>query len=351
MSRSIELAGRRIGPGLPVYVVAEISANHHGDLEAALRIVAEAKSAGADAVKLQTYRPDALTMASDKPWFRVGGGTLWDGRTLHDLYSEARTPWEWHAPLAAAARELGLQLFSSPFDAEAVFFLEELGVPAHKIASFELVDLGLIRLVARTGKPAIISTGMASLSEVEEAVRAFRLAGGTQLALLKCTSAYPSVPEEANLRTLPHMAEAFDVPVGLSDHTPGIAVPVAAVVLGACLIEKHLTLSRSLPGPDSAFSLEPSEFRAMVEAVRVAERAVGGVSYGPTPHEQASLAFRRSLFVTGDMKAGEVFDDSRVRSIRPGLGLHPRHLQEVLGCRAAQDIEAGTPLSWRLVRR
>lgn len=351
MSGWIEIAGRRIGPEAPVYIVAEMSANHHGDLQTALRIIEQAKQAGADAVKLQTYTPEGLTMASDKPWFRVAGGTLWDGRTLYDLYKEARTPWEWHAPLAAAAHDLGLDLFSSPFDGHAVRFLEGLGVPAYKIASFELVDPALIRLVARTGKPTIMSTGMATLSEIEEAVRAFRDAGGGQLALLKCTSAYPSVAEEANLRTLPHLAEAFAVPAGLSDHTPGIAVPVAAVVLGACLIEKHLTLSRSAPGPDSAFSLEPPEFRAMVDAVRTTERALGRVAYGPTDHEKSSLAFRRSLFVVKDMETGDVFDEARVRSIRPGLGLHPRHLEEVLGRVATQGIDAGTPLSWPLVRR
>ena len=276
---------------------------------------------------------------------------MWKGRNLYELYAEAYTPWEWQPKLKQVAEELGLDCFSTPFDFTAVDFLEGMDVPAHKIASFELVDLPLIRKVAKTGKPVIMSTGMASLMEIDESVRAFREAGGKQLTLLKCTSAYPSPPEEMNLRTIPHLAEAFGVPVGLSDHTLGIAVSVAAVALGACVIEKHFTLSRAAGGPDAAFSLEPSEFKAMVEAVRTAEKALGRVSYQVSEKEKASRVFRRSLFVVEDIKAGEVFTEQNIRSIRPGHGLPPKHLPAVLGCIAARDTQRGSPLSWELVRR
>lgn len=349
MSEYIEIKGRRIGPGEPAYIIAELSANHNQDFEQAAKIVEAAKAAGADAVKLQTYTADTLTIASDREYFRVGGGTLWDGRTLHDLYAEAYTPWEWQPKLKAVADRLGLDLFSTPFDPTAVDFLEEMGVPAHKVASFEIVDLPLVERIARTGKPVIMSTGMATLGEIDEAVRAARRAGASQLALLKCTSAYPARPESMNLRSIPHLAGAFGVPAGLSDHTLGVAVPVAAVALGACLIEKHFTLSRATPGPDSAFSLEPDEFRAMVEAVRTAEKALGEVRYGVGPEEEKSRVFRRSLFAVEDVKAGEVFTSENVRSIRPGHGLAPKHLPEVLGRRAAEDIGRGTPLDWRYV--
>ena len=349
MSDYIEINGRRIGPGEPAYIIAELSANHNQDFEQAAKLVEAAKAAGADAVKLQTYTADTLTIASDKEYFRVGGGTLWDGRTLHDLYAEAYTPWEWQPKLKAVADRLGLDLFSTPFDPTAVDFLEEMGVPAHKVASFEIVDLPLVERIARTGKPVVMSTGMATLGEIDEAVRAARRAGASQLALLKCTSAYPAPPESMNLRSIPHLSEAFGVPAGLSDHTLGVAVPVAAVALGACLIEKHFTLSRATPGPDSAFSLEPDEFRAMVEAVRTAEKALGGVRYGVGPEEEKSRVFRRSLFAVKDVKAGEVFTEENVRSIRPGHGLAPKHLPEVLGRRAAEDIGRGTPLGWRHV--
>lgn len=342
---SITIGNRRIGPGQPVYIIAEMSANHGQSFEQACAIVRAAKAAGAGAIKLQTYTPDTITLDCRTPHFQVGKGTLWEGRTLHDLYAEAHTPWDWQPKLARLAQELGLDCFSSPFDLTAVDFLERMNVPAYKIASFELVDLPLIRAVARTGKPAILSTGMASLAEIDEAVRAFREAGGRELALLKCTSAYPSPPEEMNLRTIPHLAEAFGVPAGLSDHTLGTAAPVAAVALGACIIEKHLTLSRSQPGPDSAFSLEPEEFRAMAEAIRTAERALGRVSYEVTEKEAASRVFRRSLFAVRDIKAGEPFTNENVRSIRPGNGLHTRHLDEVLASTAARDIPRGTPLS------
>src|SRR5216684_4180706 len=345
----LRIAGHEIGKGLPVYVIAEVSANHNQSFESAEAIIRAAKQAGADAVKLQTYRPDTITIDSSQSYFRVGGGTLWDGRTLYDLYAEAYTPWEWQPRLKKVAEHLGMDLFSSAFDATAVDFLEEMGVLAHKVASFELVDIPLIQRMARTGKPLIMSTGMATVEEIEEALQTARAAGARQIALLKCTSAYPAPAEEMNLRTIPEMARQFGVPVGLSDHTMGIAAPVAAVALGACIIEKHLTLSRSTPGPDSTFSLEPQEFKAMVEAVRTAEKALGAVHYGLSSKEEASRVFRRSLFVVQDVKRGETFTAENVRSIRPGYGLHTRHLGEVLGKRALRDIERGTPLSWDLV--
>ncbi len=348
-NRRIEIGGRGIGSGCPVYVVAELSANHRQDFDQAVRILHAAKDAGADAVKLQTYTADTITLRSDKACFRIAGGTLWDGRILHDLYQEAFTPWEWQPKLKVIADELGMHLFSSAFDDSAVDFLEQMNVPAHKVASFELVDIGLIQKMARTGKPLIMSTGMASEDEISEAVEAARWAGATQIALLKCTSAYPAPPEEANLLTIPELARRFGCPVGLSDHTMGIAVPVAAVALGACIIEKHLCLRRADGGPDGAFSLEPQEFKAMVEAVRTAEKALGSAQFGAGPREANSRTFRRSLFVVEDMKKGELFTKQNVRSIRPADGLHPRHLNEVLGKRAACDVERGTPLSWALV--
>jgi N-acetylneuraminate synthase len=346
MSQQIEIAGRRIGAGQPPYVIAELSANHGQQLDRAVELVRLAAEAGADAVKLQTYTPDTITIASDKPWFRIESGTRWDGRTLHDLYAEAHTPWEWHEQLMDEARRRGLQLFSSPFDPTAVELLERLDVPAYKVASFEIVDIPLIRLMAATGKPLIISTGMASLGEIEEAVSAAREAGATHIALLKATSSYPAPPEEANLRTIAHLSAAFDVPVGLSDHTLGSAVPVAAVALGASIIEKHLTRRRSDGGPDGAFSTEPEELAALVRDVRDAARAIGTVSYTATEHEAGSRRLRRSLFVVADVAAGEPLTGDNVRSIRPADGLHTRHLDEVIGRRAARDLERGTPLRW-----
>ena len=347
----MRIGNRSIGLGQQTYVVAELSANHNHNFDQAVRIIQASKQAGADAVKLQTYTPDTMTIASEREEFRISGGTIWDGRNLHDLYAEAFTPWEWQPRLKEVAEDLGMDLFSSAFDLTAVDFLEEMGVPAHKVASFELVDIPLIQRMARTGKPLIMSTGMATVEEIEEALCRAREAGATQIALLKCTSAYPAPVEEMNLLTIPEMTRRFAVPVGLSDHTMGIAAPVAAVALGACIIEKHLTLSRSIPGPDSAFSLEPQEFKAMVDAVRTAEKALGRVHFGLSRKEEASRAHRRSLFVVQDVKRGETFTAANVRSIRPGNGLHPRHLEEVLGKRAARDTERGTPLSWELVIR
>lgn len=350
MNPIMEINGRRIGPDFPVYCIAELSGNHNQDFNQAVELIHAAKTAGADAVKLQTYTADTLTIQSDKEYFRVGGGTLWDGRTLYDLYKEAYTPWDWQPKLKSIANELGMDLFSTPFDFTAVDFLEEMNVPAHKIASFELVDLPLITRVARTGKPMIMSTGMATLSEIDDAVKAARDGGATQIALLKCNSAYPAPASEMNLRTIPHLAEAFGVVPGLSDHTLGIAVATSSVALGACIIEKHLTISRSVPGPDSAFSLEPHEFKAMVDAVREAHQALGQVQYHVSERESSSRAFRRSLFVVQDVRAGEIFTGENVRSIRPAHGLPPKFLPEVLGRQAGEDISKGTPLNWSLVK-
>ena len=350
MAMQIKIGEHTIGAGHPVYVIAEVSANHHQDFEQAVKIIRAAKDAGADAVKLQTYTADTMTIASDRPEFRIEG-SIWHGRNLHELYGEAYTPWEWQPRLKQVANDLGLDLFSTPFDATAVDFLERMNVPAHKLASFELVDLPLIQKMSRTGKPLIISTGMATIEEIEEATRTAREAGAAQIALLKCTSAYPAPPEEMNLRTIPELSRRFDVPVGLSDHSMDTAVPVAAVALGACILEKHLALSRSEPGPDTAFSLEPQEFKSMVEAVRVAEKALGTIHFGVGEKEAGSRVFRRSLFVVKDVGSGEVFTSENLRSIRPGHGLHTRHLPEVLGRRAAHDIARGTPLNWDLVDR
>ncbi|MEE9288440.1 MAG: pseudaminic acid synthase [Bacteroidota bacterium] len=349
MEKTIRIGNRLVGESQPTFVVAELSANHGQEFDEAVRLVKAAKESGADAVKLQTYTPDTLTIQSEKEHFRISGGTLWDGRTLYELYGEAYMPWEWQPKLKDIAEDLGMDLFSSAFDPSAVDFLEEMGVPAYKVASFELVDIPLIEYIARTGKPMIMSTGMATLSEIDEAVRAAKKEGATQIALLKCTSAYPAPPEEMNLRAIPHLEEAFGVPTGLSDHTLGIAVPVAAVALGACIVEKHFTLSRDVPGPDSAFSLEPQEFKAMVEAIRTVEVALGKVCYGVSEREAKSRVFRRSLFVVQDMKAGEMFTGENVRSIRPGHGLPPKYLKDVIGRRAGEDIKKGTPLDWEMV--
>ncbi len=348
MAPHVEIGKRIIGQGHPAYVIAEVSANHGQRFDQAVAIVRAAKEAGADAVKLQTYTADTMTLASNRTEFLIKG-TLWQGRNLHDLYREAHTPWDWQPKLKEIANGLGMDCFSSAFDATAVDFLEGMGVPAHKIASFELVDIPLIRKMAKTGKPLIMSTGMATVEEIDEAVHAARDAGATQVALLKCTSAYPAAPEEMNLRTIPELSQRFEVPAGLSDHTLGTAVPVAAVALGACIIEKHITLSRSDPGPDSAFSLEPEEFKATVDAIRVAEKALGTVHFGLSPMEEGSRIFRRSLFVVANVKRGEAFTSDNVRAIRPGHGLHTRHLPEIIGQIAACDIERGTPLSWDLV--
>lgn len=333
----------------PVLIVAELSGNHLGSLDRARALVEAAAGAGADAVKLQTYTADSMTVDADMPWFRIEHGP-WAGRTLHELYREAATPYEWHAELKAEVERRGMLFLSAPFDPAAVEFLEHLGMEAYKIASPELVDLPLLRAVGATGKPVILSTGMATVAEIDEAVATLRAAGCPAIALLKCTSAYPAPVDEMNLETLSDMQARWGLPVGLSDHSVGIEAPVVAVALGARLIEKHLTMSRADGGPDAGFSLEPREFSEMVAAVRTAERALGQACYGPTPAEEPSLPFRRSLFVVADVRAGEELTVENVRAVRPAAGLHTRHLEEVLGRRAARDVPAGTPLGWDLLR-
>jgi len=349
MNKSIEINGHKIGPGQPVYVVAEISANHNQKYEEAVKLVHAAKEVGADAVKIQTYTADTMTLPCATKYFQIGKGTIWEGKNLYELYQEAHTPWDWQPQLKKEAEKIGIDLFSSAFDDTAIDFLEDMGVPAHKVASFELVDISLIERMAKTGKPLIISTGMASLEEIEEALTAARKAGAQEIVLMKCTSAYPAPPEEMNLRSIPDMMEKFKVPVGLSDHTIDKVAAISAVALGACMIEKHLTLSRSVKGPDSEFSLEPEEFRSMVQAIRECEKALGKVSYGANERESHSLRFRRSLFVVEDVKEGEALTHRNLRAIRPGDGLAPKYFEKVLGKKLKKSVSKGTPLSWELV--
>lgn len=349
MIAPIKINNRLVGPDQPAFIIAEMSANHHQKMDEAVKIIQAAKNAGADAIKLQTYTPDTLTIKSDKSDFKVSGGTPWDGSMLYDLYASTYMPWEWQPKLKEIAEDLGLHFFSTPFDPSAVAFLEKLDIPCWKVASFELVDIPLIERIASTEKPIIMSIGMASLTEINDAVQAARNAGADEIALLKCTSAYPATPESMNLRTIPHLSQAFQVPAGLSDHTMGIAVPVAAASLGACIIEKHLTLSRKISGPDSTFSLEPDEFKAMVDAVRSAEKALGCVCYSTNQTDFQSNVFRRSLFFVKDLKTGETISEKNVRSIRPGNGLAPKYLKQIIGRKAATDIHCGTPVSWDLL--
>jgi pseudaminic acid synthase len=345
---AIAIAGRLIGPTHPPYVIAELSANHMGDINRAFKMMEEAKAAGADAVKLQTYTADTITIAHDHSSFVIQGG-LWDGRTLHDLSQEAQTPWDWHPALFAKGAELGIPVFSTPFDPTAIDLLESLNTPAYKVASFELVDLPLIARMAATGKPMIMSTGMAGLGEIEEAVATARDNGCYDLILLHCVSGYPTPPADANLRTLPHLAAAFGVQAGLSDHTMGVAVSVAAVALGATVIEKHVTLARADGGPDAAFSLEPSELAELVAGTRAAWEALGRVTYDVEASEAGLRQFRRSLYAVADIETGEVLTAAKVRSIRPGFGLKPKYLPEILGRTAARAITRGEPMDWDMV--
>lgn len=333
----------------PPLIIAELSANHHQDKSLALETIHAAKESGAHGVKLQTYTADTITLRSDKPYFQIRGTTLWDGETLHSLYEKAYTPWEWHEELFERARSLGLLCFSTPFDFSAVDFLESLGNPIYKIASFEINDLPLIRYAARLGKPMILSTGIATLEEIKEAVEACRAEGNEQITLLVCTSAYPAPLEEANLARIPDLRARFGVEVGLSDHTLGTIAPTVAASLGASLIEKHFTLSRATGGVDSAFSLEPQEFKEMVENIQNACLALGEATYELSPKVWSSRVFKRSLFVCEDMKKGEAFTPKNLRSIRPGQGLAPKFLPELLGQVAARDIERGEPLRWEMV--
>ncbi|MGI9495119.1 MAG: pseudaminic acid synthase [Mariniblastus sp.] len=345
----IQINGRLIGDRQPTYIIAELSANHHQSFDRAVDIIREAHRAGADAVKLQTYTADTLTLDSHQSHFKIQSGTVWDGRSFYELYQQASTPWEWHAELKSIANDLGMDLFSSPFDATAVEFLETLDVPAYKIASFEIIDVPLLRKVAATGRPVIVSTGLASLEEIEQAVQTLQNNGCNEVALLKCTSAYPAPPESMNLKTLPDLASRFNIPVGLSDHTLDHHSAITSVALGGSIIEKHLTLSRTEEGPDSSFSLEPTEFAELVNAVRTTEKAMGDINYGPTESDQNNLAFRRSLFAVQDIQPGEKFTHENVRSLRPGKGLEPVHLDKVLSATASQQIPRGTPLDWHHV--
>jgi pseudaminic acid synthase len=346
----IRIGDRAIGPGERPYLIAEMSGNHNHSLARALDIVDAAAEAGADAVKLQTYTADTMTLDLRAPGFVIEDpGSLWNGRQLYELYQEAHTPWEWHAPIIARARERGMECFSTPFDFTAVDFLETLGVAAYKIASFEMTDLPLIERVAATGKPMIISTGMGSLAEIGEAVDAAAGAGVGGIVLLKCTSTYPASPANSNLATISSMTAAFGCPVGLSDHTMGCGVAVASVALGACLIEKHFTLSRADGGVDSVFSMEPDEFRLMRDEIDRAWEAIGVIHYGGTRDEEASRAFRRSLYICEDMEAGDILNERNLRAVRPGYGLPPKFLPTLLGARVARPIAAGTPADWSML--
>ncbi len=349
MEKTIKIGDKRIGPDSPAFIVAEMSGNHNMDFDRAVEILKAAREAGADAVKIQTYTADTITLDCDAPCFQITQGTLWDGITLHRLYQTAYTPWEWQPRLKEIAEDMGLVLFSSPFDFSSVDFLEEMDVPAYKIASFEITDIPLIRKVARLGKPVILATGIARLADIELAVQTCREEGNHQVILLKCCSAYPTPYEDVNLRTIPHMAEAFDCLTGLSDHTMGTAVATGAVALGARMVEKHMTLRRSDGGPDAAFSMEPQEFREMVDNIRILEKALGKVSYDLSDKQVREREHSRSLFVARDMKAGEVFTPENLRSVRPADGLHTRYYEQLLGRRITRDAGLGTPMSWDLV--
>lgn len=347
--KTVSINGRIIGKGHPVYIIAEMSGNHNQSFERATEIIHAMKESGADAVKIQTYTPDTLTIDVDSEYFQLEAGTPWEGKTLYQLYKEAATPWEWQPKLQKIAQDLGMDFFSTPFDASAVDFLEGMNVPAYKIASFELNDIPLITYVAKKGKPMIISTGMGSEQEIQEAKDAVLSTGNDQLIFLKCTSAYPSPASEANLNTIPDIASKHNIPVGLSDHTLNLEVPITAVALGACVIEKHFCMSRNEPGPDTNFSLEPQEFANMVSAIRIAESSLGDATYETGEKESGSKKYRRSLFVTENMSQGDLFSEKNVRSIRPAHGLPPKELPNVLGKTATKDIKRGTPLHSDLI--
>ena len=347
-NRFITINGRCIGEGHPPYIIAEMSANHNGSIETAFRIIELARQAGADAVKMQTYRADTITIRSNRPEFRITGG-LWDGRTLYDLYEEAHTPWEWHKPLFEHAHKAGITLFSSPFDSTAVDLLEDLNAPAYKIASFEAIDLPLIQYVAATGKPMIISTGMADAEEIAEAIEAARSGGCTQLAILHCVSGYPAPASDYNLRTIPDMIERYCLVTGLSDHTLDNTTAIASVAMGASIIEKHFTVDRQGGGPDDSFSLEPAELTALCRDARTAWQALGKVDYGCKSSEAGNTMFRRSLYFVRPIKKGEIITSADIRSIRPGYGLPPKELHNVIGQRVKADIDIGTPVKMELL--
>lgn len=349
MDKKLIIDGREISQTAPSYIIAEMSANHLMDKDRAMRIIDAAADAGADAIKLQTYTADTITIDCDNEYFQIKQGTIWDGTTLHKLYQEAYTPWEWQEDLMAHAKERGIACFSSPFDPTAVDFLESIGCPAYKVASFEITDIPLIRKIARLGKPVIMSTGISEMAGIERAVNACKEEGNTQVALLKCTSSYPAPYEEINLRTIPNMAEAFDVVTGLSDHTMGHDVAVASIALGAKVIEKHLTLARADGGPDAEFSMEPQEFKEMVDGIRNVEKALGRVTYDLTAKGRKNREFSRSLFVVEDIPVGGTITETNVRSIRPGFGMHPIYLDEVMGRTVPNGAAKGTPLSWEIL--
>ena len=340
----ITIGKRKIGDGHPTYIIAEMSANHAGSIDRAKEIIYAAKEAGADCVKIQTYTPDTMTIDCDNEFFNIAGGT-WKGENLYRLYEKAYTPWEWQAELKMEAEKVGIDFFSTPFDLSSVDFLEGIGVTFYKIASFELVDIPLIEYVASKGKPMIISTGMSTLAEIDEAVRAIRKQGNNQIALLRCASAYPAITDEMNLKTMKNMGEVFDVPVGLSDHSMGSVGAVTAVALGGKIIEKHFCLDRTIENPDASFSMNPDEFAKMVEDIRQAEKAIGVVKYGATKQEQTNTVFRRSIFAVKDIKKGEKLTCENIRVIRPGYGLKPKYYNEILGQYALCDMEKGTPIA------
>ena len=348
MNKSITIDGRKIGLDLPPYVIAEMSANHNGDINAAFRIIEEAKKAGADAIKMQTYRPDTITLDCDSEDFRIHGG-LWDGRTLYDLYTEAHTPWEWHAPLFEHARKSGITIFSSPFDNTAVDLLEDLNAPAYKIASFEVIDLQLIKYVASTGKPMIISTGMANADEIQEAIDAAREGGCNDLALLHCVSGYPAPPADYNLKTLQDMQQRFGLVTGLSDHTLDNTTAIASIALGASIIEKHVTLNRSGGGPDDSFSLDPEGLNALCQGAQTVWQSLGNVDYGRKSSELGNVKFRRSLYFVKNLQAGDVITPDAVRSVRPGYGLAPKYLEKIMGARVTENIPAYSPVTTKSV--
>ena len=348
--KKLEINGKSIGEDEPSYIIAEMSGNHNGNLQRALQILETAVEAGVDAIKLQTYTADTITLNCNNKYFQTPKGSLWEGRTLHDLYKEAYTPWEWHETLMKRAEELGVTCFSTPFDLTSVDFLEELHVPAYKIASYEIRDIPLIQRVARTGKPVIMSTGIATLRDIHEAVEACRREGNDQIALLKCTSAYPSPYEEMNLRVIPNMEQTFGCVCGLSDHTLGTEVALASVAMGAGIVEKHMTLKRADGGVDAAFSMEPEEFAGMIQQIRNIEAAMGQVSYELTEKQIAGRALGRSLFIAEDIRLGEVFTEKNIRSVRPAAGLAPKYYTDILGRKAASDLKKGEPLSWEMVK-
>lgn len=349
MQNRIKIGKKYVGKDAPTFIVAEMSANHLQDFERAKKIIKAAADAGADAIKLQTYTADTITLDCDNDYFQITQGTIWDGTTLHKLYREAYTPWEWQPELLRYANELGLECFSSPFDFTAVDFMEEMDMPAYKIASFEINDIPLIRKIAKLGKPMIFATGIAYLEDIERALRVCREEGNEQVILLKCTSQYPSPYEAMNLKVIPNMAEVFDCSTGLSDHSMGCAVAVAAVALGAKMVEKHLTLSRADGGADAEFSMEPAEFKQMVDEIRIVEKALGSVTYELTEQQKRSREDGRSLFVVEDIKKGDIITNKNVRSIRPNFGLHTMYYEEILGKKVKKDVAKGTPLSWDMM--